>query len=96
MCMKKFAIIMTAFAAIAGCDLTIKQPAPWPSHSVGHSATHIEVNNYCADEPYYHSPEWCDWYDDGTTCCVWLAETGWFEEYCQWEYDFCWDYNGSF
>ena len=50
--------------------------------------------SHCADEPYYEEPEWCDWYDDGTTCCVWMVD-GWYEEWCQWENDWCWEYNGA-
>ena len=50
--------------------------------------------DYCIEEPYYWSPEWCDWYDDGTTCCVWMVD-GWYEEWCQWDNDWCWEYNGS-
>lgn len=48
----------------------------------------------CSYDPYYWSPEWCDWYDDDTTCCVWLVD-GWYEEWCQWENDWCWEYNGA-
>jgi hypothetical protein len=96
MSMKRFIFIMTAFATFAGCDLSLRQPAVSSSQLSGYSSTYVEVYDHCADEPYYHSPEWCDWYDDGTTCCVWLSGSGWFEEYCQWEYGFCWDYNGSF
>ena len=47
----------------------------------------------CYEEPYWHSPEWCDYYGDAT-CCVWYAD-GWYEEWCQWDYDWCWEYNGS-
>jgi len=48
----------------------------------------------CYDEPYTWLPEWCDWYDDGTTCCVWMVD-GWYEEWCQWEDDWCWEYNAA-
>ena len=56
----------------------------------------------CWDEPYLYLPEWCDWYGDGTTCCVWWVEDsaywyygGWYEEWCQWEDGVCWEYSGS-
>ena len=49
----------------------------------------------CYEDPYYHAEDWCEYYDDGSMCCVWYVD-GWFEEWCQWEHDYCWDYNGSF
>ena len=45
----------------------------------------------CYEPPYLYDAEWCDWYDDGTICCVWYSD-GWYEEFCQWENDFCWEY----
>ena len=48
----------------------------------------------CYDEPYIDVPLWCDWYNDNTTCCVWYVD-GWYEEWCQWGNDFCWEYNGA-
>ena len=57
----------------------------------------VVVDTYyesCYEEPYYHSPLWCDWYDDGTTCCVWMVD-GWYEEWCQWQDDWCWEYLGA-
>ena len=58
--------------------------------------THLVEVYYkqCSDEPYYAPPEWCDWYDDGTTCCVWNVD-GWYEEWCQWENDWCWEFSGA-
>jgi len=49
----------------------------------------------CWDDPYWYTEEWCDQYGDGTLCCVWYVD-GWYEEWCQWDYDYCWEYNGSF
>jgi len=49
----------------------------------------------CWEDPYWHAEEWCDYYNDGTLCCVWYVD-GWYEEWCQWDYDYCWEYNGSF
>lgn len=53
-------------------------------------------DDMCWEDPYWYAEEWCDIYDDGTMCCVWLADDGWYEEWCQWGYDYCWEYNGSF
>jgi hypothetical protein len=49
--------------------------------------------SYC-EEPYWHAPEWCDYYDDGSVYCVWYVD-GWYEEWYQWDYYSCWEYNGS-
>jgi len=62
--------------------------------------SYIEVVFYsepdlCFEDPYWHTEEWCDYYDDGAMCCVWYID-GWFEEWCQWGYDYCWEYEGSF
>ena len=59
--------------------------------------TDVTVDIYydsCYDEPYLWLPEWCDWYDDGTTCCVWMVD-GWYEEWCQWDTGWCWEYNAA-
>ena len=84
-----FAFLCLLFS---GCELQIETtPSTTPV-----AAEVIVIDDYCAyqyDEPYYWSPEWCDWYDDGTTCCVWYYD-GWYEEWCQWEYDWCWEYQG--
>ena len=48
----------------------------------------------CYDEPYIWSPDWCDYYSDNTICCVWYVD-GWYEEWCQWGDDWCWDYVGA-
>ena len=62
------------------------------------ASSYIEVEYYyddmCWEDPYWYSEEWCDTYGDGTMCCVWLVD-GWYEEWCQWGYDYCWEYNGS-
>ena len=50
--------------------------------------------DYCTEDPYYWSPEWCDLHSDGTTCCVWMVD-GWYEEWCQWQDDWCWEYLGA-
>jgi len=99
--MKKIVTILTLAAlAMASCAFEAKTPR------FGFSTTHstaltqdVPIEHYyaggCWDEPYHYVPEWCDWYDDGSTCCVWYVDD-WFEEYCQWGSDICWEYNGSF
>jgi hypothetical protein len=60
----------------------------------GYSTTVEVYYESCYDEPYIDTPIWCDWYSDNTTCCVWYVD-GWYEEWCQWGNDFCWEYNGA-
>ena len=71
-------------------------PTPYVENS---GASYIEVVWYddhsCYEEPYWYAPEWCEWYSDDTQCCAWYAD-GWFEEFCQWGAEYCWEYNGSF
>ena len=48
-----------------------------------------EEVNYCQwDQPYYHDPNWCDYYYD-TVCCGWSSvaseETYCYYDYCGWE-----------
>tara|TARA_Y100000034_G_C6867513_1_gene395559 strand:+ start:1137 stop:1445 length:309 start_codon:yes stop_codon:yes gene_type:complete len=102
--MKKIIMSLVCVLAFAGCTLEYDyEPAPtdpWhtPSVYIEYEIPGSDTYYYddgCWDEPYYYPPEWCDWYDDGTTCCVWWAD-GWYEEYCQWEDDYCWEYSGSF
>jgi len=100
--MKRMILIMV-MVMMAGCAFRYEHE---PCHDCGplHDETayiqttialdHYEYSPGCYDEPYYHSPEWCDDYGDRSTCCVWYVD-GWFEEYCQWGNDWCWEYNGS-
>ena len=57
-------------------------------------ATEIIYVEDCAGEPYWFGPEWCDYYSDGSVCCVWYSD-GWYDEWCQWRYDMCWEYQSS-
>ena len=59
-----------------------------------YSATVSIYYESCYGEPYYEPPLWCDWYDDGATCCTWMVD-GWYEEWCQWDTNWCWEYNGA-
>ena len=107
--MKRIILALACIFTFAGCTLdwhvdrhcgpgTNRTCGPVATdYSEGHTSD-VTIDVYydiCYDEPYYWSPEWCDWYSDGTTCCVWMAD-GWFEEWCQWDTDYCWEYNGSF
>lgn len=95
--------LLCVFSLICGCTLDIRHeptesygPPPY-TENVGSS--YVEATIYesysCYEDPYWYSEEWCEYYDDGAMCCVWLSD-GWYEEYCQWGYDYCWEYNGSF
>ncbi len=84
------------------CTLDVKHDPHAPVYYPESNGAYVEVTYYeepaCWEEPYLHSPLWCDWYDDGTTCCVWWVDDyyyGWYEEWCQWEEDWCWEYNGA-
>ncbi len=100
--MKKAILAIVCAITFAGCTLdwhVDKHCGPGTNRTCGPApATPTVYAQYdspvCWDEPYHYEPEWCDFYDDGVTCCVWQAD-GWLEEYCQWSNDFCWDYNGS-
>ena len=89
---RTLALASTLFLGACTVEL-ISDPAPPGTYNTTVvEETYYETGYYCED-PYWHEPEWCDYYDDAT-CCVWYAD-GWYEEWCQWDYDYCWDYNGS-
>ncbi len=102
----KRVVLLAVMALLGGCTLEYDHD-PCPSCGPIYDDTeYIETSialdepDYyeyapgCYEDPYYYSPEWCDYYDDGSTCCVWVSD-GWYEEYCQWGNDWCWEYNGS-
>ena len=102
--MKNLIVILIIAFTFAGCRFRVDTPIcdgcnppvyVQESNNLTQTSATLYYEDYCIDEPYYHAAEWCDWYDDNTTCCVWYSD-GWFEEYCQWDYDYCWEYNGSF
>ena len=72
---------------LSSCFIDVE---PLRVHEVNNATTFYTLD-FCTQDPYPWEPEWCDWYDDGTTCCVWLVN-GWYEEWCQ---DYCWEYNGA-
>jgi len=89
---------------LSGCTVEWRDRGHTPTTPVVYTeldpnVSYIEIEFYyddaCWDIPYWHSEEWCDYYDDGSSCCVWYVD-GWYEEWCQWEDDYCWEYNGSF
>ena len=68
-------------------------PVVYTSHNNGGGSNNIiiieEEVDYCQwDNPYYHDPEWCDYYYD-TVCCGWSSvaseETYCYYDYCGWE-----------
>ena len=100
--MKNFTLA-TLCLLLSCCTLDVQHDRNTPVHTSSGSA-YVEVTYYnepaCWDEPYLEPPLWCDWYDDGTTCCVWWVEDlyydqGYYEEWCQWQDDWCWEYNGE-
>lgn len=96
--MKKIALILMLSLMLNGCRFTVdRAPTVYVQEeaSVATPTAIYYYEDYCVYEPYYHQAEWCDWYDDDSTCCVWFSD-GWYEEYCQWGYNHCWEYNGSF
>jgi hypothetical protein len=108
---KSFIVCLAAATMMAGCDVHLfhdggHSPSGPTTVSTGYVATpstsYVEVevtatayyDDACWEEPYWHEPEWCDYYDDGSAYCVWYVD-GWYEEWYQWDYDSCWEYNGS-
>lgn len=102
---KKIALILMLAFTITGCRFSLEPsicdgcvPPTYVQDKNTTNETTAVIYYYeesCYDEPYYYAAEWCEWYDDSTTCCVWYSD-GWYEEYCQSPIDYCWDYNGSF
>jgi hypothetical protein len=79
-------------------EYVVTPDASYVEVEVGSSSGYYDDYYYddvCWEDPYWHAEEWCDYYDDGSLCCVWYDD-GWYEEWCQWDYDYCWEYNGSF
>ena len=85
--------------SLSGCMIEWRDiPTPFspepPAYMVDTSTISL-YGGICEQEPYPEDPIWCDWYhEDSSVCCVWLVD-GWYEEWCQWDAGWCWDYNGS-
>jgi len=97
-------VCLSVMFMMAGCTVEWRDrggptgPTVTTEYVVTPDTSYIEVEYYyddmCWEDPYWWTEEWCDTYGDGTMCCVWLVD-GWYEEWCQWGYDYCWEYNGS-
>ena len=48
----------------------------------------------CYVRPYDAPSLWCDLYPEAE-CCTWYVD-GWYEEWCDWDFNGCWEYNRSF
>ena len=89
-------ILIAAMATLAACTFDYDDDYNGPAYVVVSESTEASYAlDVCYDEPHWHEPEWCDYYDDGDVCCVWYADD-WYEEWCQWSNDWCWEYNGSY
>jgi hypothetical protein len=101
-------VLLAAVATFAACTFDYKDDYNGPAYVVvPESAESAYALDVCYDEPPWYEPDWCDYYDDGDTCCVWYVEAdyseyapnwnnaGWYEEWCQWSNDWCWEYNGA-
>ena len=103
-------IILYTMLALSACTFDIHhEPDPYapPVYVEDNSPSYIEIyytgDLMCYQDPYSYPAEWCEWYDDDAVCCVWWASyyedyyhDGWYEEWCRWGHDYCWEYNGSF
>jgi hypothetical protein len=87
----KNTILAVLLLLLTACEVQLRTP----DNDSGIGVTYVYTYDICEEDPYWYEPEWCDWYDSGATCCVWYTD-GWYEEWCQWAYDWCWEYNGSF
>jgi hypothetical protein len=83
-----FCLIFALF--FSACEVRLSTPEH--DSGIGVSYTYVE---YVCEDPYWYEPDWCDYYSDGETCCSWWVYNR-YEEWCQWDHDWCWEYNGSF
>jgi hypothetical protein len=96
--LKNMIVLAILILTYSGCYLD------FDSRNDDHSRSY--TNNYndnpseylyyvqCHAEPYNHGFQWCDLYAEAE-CCTWYID-GWYEEWCDWDFDGCWDYNRSF
>jgi len=85
-------LIVCLFVMFLAAGCTIEYDRPPPHGTVAYYAPSSDF--YICEDPYWFEPDWCEYYDDGSTCCTWYVD-GWYEEYCWWSDDWCWEYNGS-
>tara|TARA_R100000808_G_C2052665_1_gene87509 strand:+ start:192 stop:518 length:327 start_codon:yes stop_codon:yes gene_type:complete len=108
--MIKRLFFVCAASLIVGCTFEVhREPSPHApvTYVEGGGSSYIEAYYFddltCYEDPYWYSAEWCESYGDGSMCCVWWVSyyedyywDGWYEEWCQWDVDYCWEYNGTF
>ncbi len=88
-------MIGLAMMSLSACTLEIDKPGHGYVENTGaYTVTYYEIYDGCYEEPYWFEPEWCDLYSDGE-CCTWYSD-GWYEEWCDWGYMGCWEFNGTF
>ena len=87
--MKNLIFYFIFVLCLSACEVQLSTP----DHASGVSVSYGYVEYICED-PYWYEPDWCAYYTDAT-CCVWWNGS-YHEEWCQWDYDWCWEYNGSF
>ena len=79
---------------LASCTLDVHHPRH-DTDILGVAYIEATVHyDLCYEEPYWHMPEWCDVYSNAE-CCTWYVD-GWYEEWCDWDYDGCWEYSESY
>jgi hypothetical protein len=88
---RNFVMCFLAGIILSGCTFEFGHPQA-PDITTAYDTSYDDA--YYCEVPYTHIPEWCDYYDDGSLYCVWYVD-GWYEEWYQWDSDYCWEYNGS-
>ena len=98
----KYFILAASLMMSAGCELRVVEKRPTHSHQ--HHEYYGDYDTY--DECYYESEPYpwsadvyYEYYDDygyyEGVCGEWYVGNGWYEEWCQWGNDWCWEYNGE-
>jgi hypothetical protein len=91
-------ILMLATALFtSGCvfpDTSLPPRPDYENHYVVYELAPVDEVDLCYEEPYWWEPDWCDYYNDGAVCCVWYIGHDYYEEWCRWDYHWCWEYNG--
>ena len=87
-------IYLVVCLAISGCDdqnLTDNKSDFILSGDT--STINIYYSGCNTDQPNPH-PNTCDYYDDGSKCCIWKSDD-FHEEWCQNSGEMCWEINGA-